>query len=496
MSRRLLLAVLFVVTTLPSSALAQGEGELEASVVFFELYVRGQKDTKTAEYVNAVQKDIVRHRKYSLLARKDAAAKLESIMVTPGARVTDERLKAIEKLVAEGDKLIYTSQVQKAIKLLREAKSQLREIVENITLNAKVRKDYFTTQMLLVRSYMENGNAAKAREIMTEIVRQFEDEYPVTTDNYHPKVVDAYKDVFRSMKDQRNAALTITTNPPGCTVYINGRAMRQKTPYTYKGLYSGTLHIQVRKGDLQSMVRKISVKSNASEKVDIDLEYESAMSFNDRQFGLTFSNSKSAKTHMMNYAARLGAFLQVDFVVLVGVRQTGDGPVLSGYQFDVKNRKLIRETNFKIKANVVSQRRITQMSAFIADVKVDPTTEITYKPWYTNWIGWTLIGVGVVSGSIAGVFYGKFLEHKDNAEDKTFGGDNEEQANLGNTAQTNAGIFLGLAGASIVGGALVFALVKFKDDSLDKTSALELPTFVPAPFVVPGGGGVGATIRF
>lgn len=497
---RLWMPIVALALVAPSGATAQSESELEPSVVFFELYVRGETPTKTSEYVRSIQKDIIRHRKYSLLARKDAAAKLESIMVTPGTRVTEARLKAIEKLVAQGDKLIYTSQVQKAIKLLREAKSQLREIVQNITLNAKVRKDYFTTQMLLVRSYMENGNKPKAREIMAEIVRQFEDEYPVTTENYHPKVVELYKDVFRGLKDKRTASLTITTNPAGCTVYINGRAMRQKTPFTYKGLYPGNLHIQVRKGDLQSMVRKVQVGPKSSKKADVDLEYESAMSFNAQQFGLTFSNAASMKTNMMNYGAKLGKFLQVDYVVMVGVRKGAQGPVLSAYQFDVKKRKLVREKDLPVKPNVVSQLRITEMSAFIADVKVDPKTEVTYKPWYTNWIGWTLLGVGVVSGSISGVFFGKFLDHKANAEDKNFGNDadRKDQASQGNTAQTNAGIFLGLAGASIVGSVLVFTLVKFKEDTPNGGGARStgLPTVIPTPFVVPGGGGIGASVRF
>ena len=59
-------------------------------------------------------------------------------------------------------------------------------------------------------------------------------------------------------------------------------------------------------------------------------------------------------------------------------------------------------------------------------------------------------------------------------------------------------IFLGLAGASIVGSVLVFTLVKFKEDTPNGGGARStgLPTVIPTPFVVPGGGGIGASVRF
>ena len=490
-----------LVTLITFGATAQ-DSELEPSMVFFELYMRAAPPTKTASYVKSVQQEIQQHRKYSLLSRSDAYTRIQTIMVTPAKRVNDEKLLAIEKMVAEGDKLIYTNP-KKAIEVLRKAKVQLKEIVENISLDTKIRKDYFTTQMLLVRSHMDNGNEAKAKEIMGEIVRTFEDEYPVDTSSYHPKVVNLYKGVFVDLKDHRTATLTISTNPPGCDVYINGRAMKQKTPYTFTGLYPGSLSVNIRKGEMQSMVRKVTVPANGKGKVDIDLEYESAMSFSDDSFGLTFSNPESLTNNMLNYAVKLGKFLQVDYVVLSGVMNRGEGPALVGYQIDVKKRSILRQKDYGVKANVVSNRRIREMAAFLADVDPDAKPNVTYEPWYTNWIGWTAGGVGLVMGGVSLAFYLKFVEHKDNAEDLEFGSfeDRKEQANLGNDAQTTAGIFAGVAAASIVASVLVFTLVKFEDDTAadwDSEFAYpRTPHFIAAPVITPDGGvGLGAQVTF
>lgn len=496
-------AALVVILSTLLVANAGAQVDLEPSVVFFELYNRGEASSKTPEYAQAIQEDIGQYKQYSLLSREDAFARIRTTMVMPAGRINDERLAAIELLVAEGDKLLYTNPTR-AIEVLHQAKLQLKEIVENISLDGKIRREYFTTEMLLVRSYLDNGNEPKAREIMAEIVRTFEDEYPVTEENYHPRVVDLYKSVFLELKDQRNATLAITSNPPGCDVFINGRAMRQKTPFTFQSLYPGSIRVNVRKGELQSMVRKVDVPANGSGKIDVDLEYESALSFSEETFGLTFTDRAAMTTNMLNYAVKLGAFLEVDYVVLTGVLRKGEEYVLAGYQVDVRGRRVVRQQDFVVKPNVVSNRRISEMAAFLADVKPGERT-IVYKPWYTNWIGWSAAGVGLAMGGISLAFYLKFLEHRDNAQNDSFGSheDRVDQANQGNDAQLTGGIFAGLAGAFIVSSALVFTFVKFEDESASASAnetgfgpSSRPPSFVTTPVLLPGGAGFSAQWNF
>ncbi len=486
-TRLMAVAVPAVVLVMAPEARAQ-DSDLEPSMVFFELYQGAPKANKTRDYVDKVQEEIEQYSKYSLLARADAYKRIRTTMVTPTKRINDERLRAIEAMVSEGDKLLYTNP-KKAIEVLRKAKVQLKEIVENISLDSKIRKDYFTTQMLLVRSHLDNGNAQKAREIMTEIVRTFEDEYPVTTENYHPRVVNLYKDVFRSLKDQRTATLNITSNPPGCSVYVNGRLMKQKTPFTFKGLYPGAIRVNIRKGELQSMVRKVDVPANGSGKVDIDLEYEAALSFSDDTFGLTFRQESSLRRNMLNYSVRLGRFLEVDYVVLAGVLERGGSPALVSYQVDVKKKTIVRQRDFGVKANVVSNKRIREMAAFLADVNLNATTNVVYQPWYKNILGWSLVGAGVVTAAVSIPFYSTFIDRKDFVESNPLNqtpAELLEKAEEGNSAQTTAGILVGVGSALIVGGALAFVFYKVEDDTAIPGNAT---TLYGAPILWQGGGG-------
>ncbi|MFT5434303.1 MAG: hypothetical protein ACI9OJ_005016 [Myxococcota bacterium] len=492
-------AIVAVTAVLPAHhAEAQSDG-LEPSLVFFELYLRDDPLTKTPEYVAGVQQEIRQFNRFSILSRSDASQRIRSTMITPAKRVNDARLKAIGAMVAEGDKLAYTNP-KKAIAVLRKAKSELKDLVENIGLDGQIRKDYFTTQMLLVRSHLDNGNKDKARDIMGEIVKVFEDEFPVTTKSYHPRVVQLYEDVSRDLKGLRTASVTITTNPPACDVFINGRPMRQKTPYTYKGLYPGSVRVSVRRGQLQSMVRKVELTANAAAKLDVDLEYEAAMTFDDETFGLTLSSEASRKRNMLNYAVKLGRFLNVDYVALIGAVMRGGQPMLTGYLVDTKNKSIVRSKDFDIKANVVSNRRIAEMTLFVADVDPNARPDVVYKPWYTNWIGWTLAGTGLVLGGVSGAFYGKFAEHKSNAEDTSFGSksDRTEQANLGNDALTTAGILVGVGAASLVASILVFTLVEFEDEDANRNAfGIQQPPFMAAPWVTPdGGAGFSTVITF
>ena len=122
-------------------ALAQNEGP-EPSIVFLDLYLKGFDGDKTPAYVEGIQEDITQYRKYALMPREEATASIRQQMVTPERRVNDERLQTIEKLVDEGDKLLYTNR-QKALSVLRQANDELQNISESLRLNANIRKFLF-----------------------------------------------------------------------------------------------------------------------------------------------------------------------------------------------------------------------------------------------------------------------------------------------------------------------------------------------------------------
>ncbi len=475
-----------------STALAQSEGP-EPSIVFLDLYLKGFEADKTPAYVEGIQEDITQYRKYALMPRQEATNSIRQQMVTPERRVNDERLQTIEKLVDQGDKLLYTNR-QKALSILREANDELQNISESLRLNANIRKFLFRTKMLLLRSHLDNNNKSKARAIMNEVVRFFEDSYlsRITEENYHPKTVDLFKDVIREMKKKQTASITVKTTPPGCEVFINGQPQKDKTPFTFKSLYAGEAMIQVQQGDRQSMVHKINLPTDETAEITIDLAYEAAMTVVGKRVGFTFEDKSELTRSLGDYAGRLGRTLEVDFVAVAGVVSSFEGPVLVGYLYRTRDDKLIRETQLSVKTNVVSVLRIRQLSAFFADTEVGAGA-----PWYQNIYGWSLVGAGTISLGVSFAYTHKYLQHKECAEDNTCKNEKarEIEADKAQDAQLLAGILGGVGGALIVGGVLVFILDR-DDGGSQANSFWRDSGFVASPVILPDGGGFSASWRF
>jgi len=485
--------IVFTILCAASSALAETEGP-EPSIVFLDLYLKGFEAEKTPEYVGGIQEDITQYRKYALMPREEATASIRQQMVTPERRVNDQRLQSIEKLVDQGDKLLYTNR-QKALSVLRKANDELQNISESLRLNANVRKFLFRTKMLLLRSHLDNNNASKARTIMDEVVRFFEDSYlsKITEENYHPKTVDLYKEVSREMKKKQTASVTITTTPPGCEVFINGQPQKDKTPFTFKNLFAGKSMIQVQMGDKHSMVHKIDLPTDETQNITIDLAYESAMTLSDKRLGFTFVDKAAVAQSLASYAGRMGRMLEVDFVAVAGVVSSFEGPVLVGYLYRTRDDKLIRETQLSVKTNVVSVLRIRQLSAFFAGTEVGAGS-----PWYSNVYGWSLVGAGAISLGVSFVYVGKYVQHKDCAEDKNCKTEKARliEADKASDAQLLAGVLGGVGGALIVGGVLVFILDRDDDEAKSANSFWKDSGFVASPVILPDGGGLHASWRF
>jgi hypothetical protein len=487
-----------VIIGMTTSVLADNEGP-EPSLVFLDIYLDSLEGSKMPEYVAGIHEEIAQYRKFALMPRADALEQIRRQMVSSERRVNDKRLRQIEKLVKDGDKLLYTNR-QKAIEVLRKANAQLQGLSESLRLDTNIRNYYFKTKMLLVESHRQNKSTIKARAIMSEVIRLFESAYlnRINDDNFHPKTVQLFKEVFREMETQRTSQLTVITTPPGCDVYINGQPQKDKTPNTFDRQYPGEVMVQVQKGDQQSMVHKVTLPPDSAAEIKVDLAFEAALKLSNTSLGLTFKNKAALVKNMGKYASRVARTLKVDYVATLGLISSFDGPVLAASVFRARDGKLIRETTLTVKANVVSERRIREIAAFVADVEANAGAE-----WYKNVYGWSLVGAGSISLAVSMAFLSKYLGHKDHAEDPDWPtgckvGCKEKrnvEASKAQDAQMLAGILAGVGGALAVGGVLVF--IFDTEDAPDAATTAEGPSrFVAGPIILPGGGGVTATWRF
>jgi len=273
-------------------------------------------------------------------------------------------------------------------------------------------------------------------------------------------------------------------------------------------MYPGEVKVVAVKGDLRSTAKTVSIPDGGHAEVNIDLAYESAMTFHDGTFGLRFSDESSLQKNLTTYASSLGALLQVDYVILSGVVQRNDQPLLAVWQVDVKNRAIVKERALTVKANVVSNRRIEEIAEDLASTRIAAVNDTPrLKPWYTNWIGWTLVGGGVALTAAAGGLGYQYSQYRDDAQAPYADGltpaaqDAAFEARL--EAKRNAEdleipmyVLGGLAGASLVAGIIVFAMMDVEEEQVSEGALRYGRDIVASPVLFPGGGGVTTQIRF
>lgn len=481
---------------------AQPAPGLEPSLVVLELYMDGSDYPKTQEYVERVSEEIGKTGRFSLLERADAERQISGKMTTSSRRVTDEKLKEIEQMMKEGDKLLYEDP-RRAIEILAEAKSRLKVIMESLSLNQKIRHDFFRTQMMLARSHFDNQNPEKARHILEEIIRVFGDEAQVTEADYHPAIVRMYREAYRKMSSIPKGSVHITTLPPGAEVLIHGKPRKKPTPATYGGLYPGDVAVQARKGGRESMVHKVKIEAGQTKEIRIDIDYETSLSFNDKRFGFTFSDTDTMTRRLPDFASRVGKMLSVDYVLVSGLMDKDGRTYLKGFLVNVSKGSVERVETLYTKPNVVSKNRVRQLALAVSDSGYQ--IQKVYKPWYTNWIGWTGVGVGVVGMALGGAFLADFNAKMDDVnctypppDCKPF----VERTVLASDAKNSralSGVMFAVGGVGLVGGVLAFLLIHEEDEEAGANGpvAQGLHLQQVAPVILHDGStGLGAAFTF
>ena len=280
-----------VLSAFPGAARAQapdaGTIGLEPTLAVIEVYVKGVDAAASPEYSKSIAFSMGSTGRYAVMERDEVGQRFRSVLITPVKRLQMERLETIERMVREGDQLVYTDP-KAAVDVLNRARGELESIAEGLAANDRLRHEFLKTQMLLARSHLDSGNEPKATEILREVISLYGDGLEVTERDYHPRLVGLFKKVRAAMANDRNAALSVDTVQPGCEVVLDGRPLSGETPREYRGLYPGVHHVQVRCGSKESMIRRVNLKPNASVRLVIDVAFENALTVEGGRLGLIF----------------------------------------------------------------------------------------------------------------------------------------------------------------------------------------------------------------
>ncbi|MEC9071109.1 MAG: hypothetical protein VX938_01965, partial [Myxococcota bacterium] len=471
--------------------------DVEPSLAVLEIHVRGEEIPKTSEYVRRITSAVGETGRFAMLDSKDAKKALVGHLAKPHRKVTEAKLQEIEAKMKQGDELTYTDP-QQAILILAEAKTDLQVLHEGAMLNRKIRADLFRTQMLLARSHFDNGNEDKVREILGEIVRDFGAEHAVTEEEYHPDIVTLYTAVQGEMEARKVGKLKVETNPPGATIYLNGREEKTPSPGTYGKLYPGAVKVSARIGKRDSLVHEVNVSLDKVQSVTIDIDFEAAVAIDSNRFGLVFDDADVIAEQVADFGSRVGELLDVEYVLVSGLVTRGGKAALEGYLVDVGNAVVVLQKSDSAKTNVVSKKRVADHAVHMASL---PRPSHSFRARFVRptyaWVG---LGTGIASAAVGAGLLASFNSKLEEVQctqgpeagckNATERGEIAESAKL---VRMGAYTFLTVSAVGIVAGSTILAMyLSGGGEEEDTASGDGIRLQAISPLVVPEGAGLGA----
>lgn len=474
----------------------------EPSVAVIEMYVQGGSAVAASDYSRALGSALAATGRYAVMDRDEMAQRLRSVLITPLRRLQVERLNAIERLVREGDELLYTDP-KAAVEVLARARTELESIAEGLAANERLRDEFFKTLMLLARSHLDSGNEVKAGEVLREVIRVYGDSVEVTEKDYHPRLVRLYQKEMRAMDLERTAVLTVRTTESGCTTLMDGRELKAATPGEYRHLFPGVHHIQVRCGARESMIRRVVLDRNQPLHLEVDVDFESALTLDGERLGLVFEDAAQIERLVAPYAARFGGMVNADLVVVQGFSSPSTRADLHAWLVDVRTSQVVRSGTVPAKTDVVTQSSVQHLVAVLTSTEPAPVVVESApasplgKVWYENYWAWGAVGLGVVALATAGVLLAEYFDHRSNATSpyKDNGGLGSltewhyklSEADKAMTMRTWSAVCLGTGAVAIAGGVVLMALTNRIWPPPAEAQGPMGARFLPTPTVTPEG---------
>ena len=481
-----------------------------SSIAVFELHV-GEASPMSRTYAQRIIERLGAEPALSVLPRADVLAALSPQF--PGlldSKAVEEALAPIVSALRVGEKLVY-SDADQALQVLQAVRADLTLLQRRSPDTVMVSDALFSALMMLVTTHYFDDRLAEASGVMEEVVERFGTSREVTDDSYHPKVVALYDDAVANRTGAGTSTLTVTTVPEGAELIIDGRLMTERSPARFPNLLKGRHDVMARLDDGR-IARRIVTLADDTATVQLDIPLHAACVFNDDIAGLTFDDIGAAQAGVVAVATRLGQLLGVEAVIVSGLMIDQSDAQLLAYAVDVSEGRLkAAPLRVAVPTDTVRPQAVQQVSelGLIASPKASTA-------WLSNYVGWTLSGVGVLALSSGLGVLGHYLGQKDeydrgralyscstpgvsrfaNALEQCAAYD--EQRGLLNAESAASGVLIGVGAAALIGGVVAFLLMDDDALSLQNTSPRLHPTLrYVGPVSLPSRGrGAGLTLEF
>ncbi len=485
-------------------------------IAVVEVRLRGHESGEMAVVAERLGQLVALEAGLELLSPEVKRARFGGSMVVPPQH---ERVKRLEEIYAEvrrGDDLLYTDP-SRAVPVLDTARRELIKILATPPVDDEVNERLFQTHMLLARSHIDSGNSTAAGEVIEDTIRQFGVRADVTDEYYHPNLVELYRQTSARLEHARSALLEVKSADEkeyeillNRSLVLDSKGAPATTPYLLANLLPGSYHVQLRRSaEDVSKIHRIVIPDKGRATLTIDMDFDQALYSREDRFGLSFGDSSALRANLVDYASRVGEILEVSEVLVVGLLPVHRRSALSAARINVAERATIQTAEITVEPGLVQDSHYMEATQILCGLDAPPSQAAALltadapppapQPWYEDWIGWSLVGVGVVSIGGASYFLSDFFVNRDCATDPACATYRRRvaKADDAKTSRAVAGALYGVGGAAVTAGVLVFVL-RDRTPAHSSTSARgpSRPGGLITPFAGADGGGLVFNARF
>jgi|GEM_PF-5690667 len=381
------------------------------------------------------------------------------------------RAQSIKKHAKEGEELVYMDP-SAAMAFLSRAKIEGANLSEAFLFDEDLKGTMQKVYLLLAWVYILSGQDSEAEAVMKEALLLFGTDMPVTEREYHPRLVEFFRNVRDKLLEGERCKVHLTADSEDCSFQLDGNPV---TPGTGDlQVLCGTHYVRALCGEKKSMIHKFSAgHSEEPTNVVINVALDSALVVHDNTVSIGVENIQEIEDFLTMTARLLAQATKTDQLLFYGVFSVDRKKELRAWLVDTKSSTIIAKASVEVPEDVISVSAANSLCEMLIPPKMKETEvaarTVSQKktPWFKNYYGYIATAVGI-GGIIAGAFFWQSYQHyKSIAEDPHYKtndglGSWEEyeyklrERDKAYSRRTLAYICFGVGSASVASGFLLF----------------------------------------
>lgn len=383
-----------------------------------------------------------------------------AVLYETSAGLSAEARTRLTGRLAEAKDKIHANALPEAMAILHEIRAA---VVKAVQLGHLAHEDFdlaWRASALAVAVLVKNSQPDQAKVAAQEAALAFPGRKAGVSDDLPPGAIE----LLAAPSTTLGVKLTIKTRPAACDVVVNG-AQVGRAPLELRALprvpYQAEATCPVTKGRLVSHPQRIVVdeKETAREEL-LDAEFERGF----RAEGghrVRFASSHERRELEDTYARRIGERFGAQIIVLASVGELSGTEWLNGRLYgrsgSLNRQGLVRAEGTRALAlgrylggreDIAGVLRPEQAGVLATASQSAPKAAPESQPWYTDVVGWSLVGSGIAGMSLG--LWANAVGDRKTRDGDDIRGDFETQQRYYREAQRAR--FLG--GIGVVGGAL------------------------------------------